>query len=111
VLPVILDAGDDRQEHPEGVAPTIVDKNHPVMAGLTRWPKFLGYNRATLRKDAVSLARVGSDPFIAVRHVGKGRSAIFASDCGPHWGPPAFLAWSGYGRLWCNLANWLARRT
>lgn len=110
VLPVLLDAGDDRQERPDGVTPAVVDRNHPVMAGLARWPKFLGYNRATLREDAAALARVGDDPFVAVRHVGKGRSAIFASDCGPHWGPPAFLAWSGYGRLWCNLATWLAGR-
>ena len=50
---------------------------------------------------------VDGDPFIAVRTVGNGRSAIFASDCGPHWGPPAFLAWEGYGRLWINLVNWL----
>jgi len=36
------------------------------------------------------------------------RSAVFASDCGPHWGPPEFVNWSGYGRLWTNLAGWLA---
>jgi uncharacterized membrane protein len=42
-----------------------------------------------------------------VRTVGRGRSAIFASDCGPHWGPPVFLAWEGYPRLWNNLVAWL----
>jgi uncharacterized membrane protein len=110
VLPVTLLAGDDRSERPEGVTPTIDDPSHPVMAGLDDWPQFLGYNRSTLRPDARLLASVDGDPFIAVRSVGRGRSAIFASDCGPHWGPPAFLAWPGYQRLWSNLANWLAGR-
>jgi uncharacterized membrane protein len=108
VLPVRLQTGDDRCERPEGVVPEIVEPDHPVLAGLTDWPHFLGYNRAALREDARLVAAIGSDPFIAVRNAGKGRSAIFASDCGPHWGPPAFLAWPGYPRLWCNLAGWLA---
>jgi uncharacterized membrane protein len=110
VLPVTLQASDDRVERPDGFSPTIFDKRHPVLQGLARWPKFLGYNRATLRQDAHLVAAVDGDPFIALREVGKGRSAIFASDCGPHWGPPAFLAWSGYPKLWCNLAFWLAAR-
>ena len=54
------------------------------------------------------LARFGDDPFIAVREPGKGRSAVFSSDCGPHWGPPAFVNWAGYGPLWTNLVTWLA---
>jgi uncharacterized membrane protein len=109
VLPVVLRAGDDRREYPEGITPEIVDGAHPVMQGLTQWPMFLGYNSATLRDGATLLASAGSDPFIAVQEIGKGRSAIFASDCGPHWGPPAFLAWHGYERLWCNLAQWLGK--
>jgi uncharacterized membrane protein len=108
VLPVRLSRHDDRCERPEGVVPTVRDEGHPVMAGLADWPAFLGYNRAAPREDAEVLARVGEDPFIAVRRVGAGRSAVFASDCGPHWGPPPFLAWDGYARLWPNLCNWLA---
>jgi uncharacterized membrane protein len=109
VLPVSLSPFDDRREQPQGVTPTILETDHPVMRGLEAWPQFLGYNRATLQADAVALASVGEDPFIAVRSVGEGRTAIFASDCGPHWGPPAFLAWPGYGRLWTNLVEWLAK--
>jgi uncharacterized membrane protein len=45
-----------------------------------------------------------------VRDVGQGRSAIFSSDCGPHWGPPPFLAWKGYGALWTNLVGWLGEK-
>jgi uncharacterized membrane protein len=107
-LPIEFLPFDDRRERPDGVTPTIVEANHPVLAGLSNWPQFLGYNRSIARSDARVLARVGDDPFIAVRDVGRGRSAIFASDCGPHWGPPPFLAWNGYGALWTNLARWLA---
>ncbi len=108
VLPVELSASDDRVEAPQGVTPEVVEAGHPVLAGLADWPHFLGYNRAVARPDTTVLARVGDDPFIAVRTVGRGRSAVFASDCGPHWGPPAFVAWAGYGPLWVNLATWLA---
>jgi uncharacterized membrane protein len=109
VLPVELQAGDDRREHPEGVTPVVRLASHPVMRGLEQWPHFLGYNRARLRPGAELLASLCGDPFIAVREAGEGRTAIFASDCGPHWGPPQFLAWHGYQRLWCNLAGWLTR--
>lgn len=108
VLPIELFAHDDRNEQPQGVTPTIVEAGHPVLAGLSNWPQFLGYNRSTARPDATVLAQFGDDPFIAVREPGQGRSAIFSSDCGPHWGPPAFVSWSGYGPLWINLVMWLA---
>ena len=108
VLPVELSASDDRVEAPQGVTPTIREAGHSVLVGLSDWPHFLGYNRAVARPDATVLAHVDGDPFVAVRDVGRGRSAVFASDCGPHWGPPAFVDWAGYGPLWVNLATWLA---
>lgn len=110
VLPVVLQASDDRQEQPQGVVPEIVDPGHPIVADLAGWPAFLGYNKSTLRPDAHLVARLKDHPLIAVREVGAGRSAVFSSDCGPHWGPPAFVAWEGYPKLWVALVNWLARR-
>ena len=108
VLPVRLQAGDDRHEMPQGAKPSITDTDHPAVAGLADWPHFLGYNRSTLAPGADLLATIAGDPFIAVAKPGRGRSAIFSSDCGPHWGPPEFLAWDGYPRLWTNLVRWLA---
>ncbi len=110
VLPIELFASDDRNEQPQGISPTIVNEKHPVLTGLSDWPQFLGYNRSTLRPEAQALATFGDDPFIAVRDVGRGRSAVFSSDCGPHWGPPAFVTWAGYAPLWTNLVTWLAAR-
>lgn len=108
VLPITFHRHDDRHENPQGVAPSVLDASHPVMTGLEAWPNFLGYNRSIAREDATVLAMIAEDPFIAVREVGAGRSAIFASDCGPHWGPPEFLAWKGYATLWNNVVAWLA---
>lgn len=110
VLPVSLQASDDRNEQPQGIFPHIDDPAHPILSGLTDWPHFLGYNKSILRPEAHAVASFGDHPFIATREVKRGRSAIFSSDCGPHWGPPAFVSWEGYPKLWVNIANWLARR-
>lgn len=109
-LPVSLSPHDDRVEAPQGVVPDIAKQAHPVLEGLGDWPHFLGYNRTKLKPDAELLASVDGDPFIATTRFGRGRSAIFASDCGPHWGPPEFVAWPSYGRMWSNLITWLAQR-
>ena len=62
-----------------------------------------------IAKDDVSvLAAVGDDPFLAAWTFGAGRAVAFASDCGPHWLPQAFLAWEGYDRLWSQLVAWAA---
>ncbi len=109
VLPVEMVEGDDRVEAPQGVTPKVLDAKHPVFSGIKgAFPKFLGYNQLKAKEGSSVLATVGDDVFIAVAEVGKGRSAAFASDCGPHWGPPAFVSWTHYAKLWSNLVSWLA---
>jgi uncharacterized membrane protein len=110
LLPVQLEATDDRVELPQGAVPEVVAGDHPILAGLTDWPHFLGYNRSALRSEATLVASIEGDPFIAVVERGRGRAGVFASDCGPHWGPPEFLAWDGYATLWNNLVTHLARQ-
>jgi uncharacterized membrane protein len=110
VLPVDFYPHDDRRELPEGIVPEITEVDHEITRGLTDWPHFLGYNRAIPKADARVLATVAGDPFIAVMNVGQGRSAIFASDCGPHWGPPEFLAWQHYATLWQRLVSWVGAK-
>lgn len=108
VLPVRCLDGDDRVEIPQGVVPEVLEPAHPVFEGLEReWPFFLGYNRTVAVDDAVVAATINGDPFIALRQCDKGRTAAFASDCAPHWGPPEFLEWSGYRCFWNNLVAWL----
>ena len=50
----------------------------------------------------------GADPLVACYRHDRGRSAVFTSDCAPHWAPREFLDWPGYRVLWPNLIRWLA---
>ena len=111
VLPVTISPHDDRVEAPQGAAPKVAMKNHPIVAGIGgRWPALLGYNRLTAKTGADVVALVGEDPLIVAGTYGKGRAVAFASDCGPHWAPPAFVNWKGYARLWAQIAAWTAGR-
>ena len=111
VLPVTLSRLDDRIECPQGVVPGIIDEDHPIVAELkSQWPVLLGYNRVTPKAGAVLVATVGGDPLIVAGVHGEGRSVAFTSDCGPHWAPPPFVEWTGYARLWSQIAGWAAGR-
>jgi uncharacterized membrane protein len=108
-LPVVISDTDDRVEAPEGMVPEVTAPGHPVLAGLpASWPRLLGYNRVTAKPAAAVLVRCGDDPLIACGEYHTGRGAVFTSDCAPHWGPPEFMDWPGYGPLWANLITWLA---
>ncbi len=112
ILPVNIHTFDDRVETPEGVVAQVVDPNHPIVAGINgEWPPLLGYNEVVLKPEAQLIASAGNDPLLAVQNVGEGRTLIWASDIGPHWCPPPFLAWSGYAQLWQQTIRWLAKRS
>ena len=109
ILPVNLQVTDDRVESPQGVTPLVSDSTHPVVAGLdAAWPQLLGYNRVKIKPGGKLIATVGDDPLIAVGNYGKGRTAAFTSDCGPHWAPDPFVSWNGYDRLLQQLVTWTA---
>jgi uncharacterized membrane protein len=113
VLPVTLELNDDRVEAPEGQLPRVCLPDHPIVRGLPdEWPKLLGYNRIHLKPGAELVASVGEDEavLLACAVQGSGRAIAFASDCGPHWCPPDFLAWDGYTTLWQRMVGWAAGR-
>jgi uncharacterized membrane protein len=106
-LPVRIDSVDDRVELPAGVVPTVRQLDHPISAGLpSRWPALLGYNRVRARDGADVVVAVGEDPLIVTGTLGAGRGVAFTSDCGPHWCPPPFVEWEGYGPMWRQLVGW-----
>lgn len=108
-LPVTLMRADDRVETPQGIAPRVTEASHPIAAGLEGdWPDLLGYNRVSAKPGATLVAQVGEDPLIVAGQIGKGRGVAFTSDCGPHWAPPPFVEWTGYDRLWTQIADWAA---
>lgn len=116
VLPVTCLPWDDRVEIPEGTTSEILLPDHPTMAGLDQpWPPLLGVNEVELRErdDVQLVARLpddqGGHPLLVVGEFGKGRSAAWTSDIGPHWLSPDFCNWPGYKQLWTNLLSWLTK--
>lgn len=114
-LPVTCHPWDDRVEIPEGAAAEILQPDHPVLAGLpSDWPPILGVNEVIPRDGAEILARIpgdqGGHPLLVLGSHGKGRTAAWTSDVGPHWLSPEFCAWPGYAMLWRNLFGWLCDR-
>ncbi|MBA3450225.1 MAG: cytoplasmic protein [Chloroflexia bacterium] len=108
-LPVTIHRYDDRIEAPQGVTPELSARDHPLAANLPdTWPALLGYNRLMARPEATTVAVAGPDPLVVAWDFGQGRAVAFASDCGPHWAPPAFVEWDGYAILWQNIATWAA---
>ena len=106
-LPVTMLTVDDRVEAPEGVRAVVRDHTHPILNGVPEgWPALLGYNRIVAKPGAATLATVGADPLLVAWEHGRGRAVAFASDCGPHWAPPAFVGWPGYAPLWRGIIGW-----
>ncbi|HEY0248506.1 MAG TPA: glutamine amidotransferase [Gryllotalpicola sp.] len=112
VLPVELIDADDRVERPAGLRAVVLEPGHPALGGVEgEWPHLLGYNKTLRKSGAIELASIGGDPLIVVGEYGAGRSAVFTSDCSPHWAPPEFCEqWPGYTTIFNGLADWLVAR-
>jgi uncharacterized membrane protein len=107
-LPVHVSDRDDRVELPAGAAPSVVAA-HEIVEGLdATWPALLGLNEVVAKDDAQVLATCAGHPLLVVGTYGAGRTAAFTSDIAPHWAPPEFLNWGGYGKLFDRLVTWLA---
>jgi uncharacterized membrane protein len=110
LLPVELLAEDDRVELPAGATAQVLEPGHAALGGVSGdWPALLGYNRVRPRQDTSVLATIGADPLVAVTERESGRTAVFTSDCSPHWAPEAFCEqWDGYAQVFGGLVEWLA---
>lgn len=64
-----------------------------------------GAGKSTMMKMLYGM--YGIDPFIAFGEYGKGRSAVFTTDCAPHWAPPEFCEWEDYNNVWAGIVDWL----
>lgn len=111
VFPVQLLPYDDRVEMSSGVIPQSVEKDHPILRNMPEpWSYFIGYNKTIADPERGRvIATINNDPLIAVREYGKGRCAVFTSDCAPHWAPKAFLESNAYAVLWKNMVDWACR--
>lgn len=111
-LPVEVLPYDDRVETPEGAHGAVLDPEHPAVRGLpASWPPVLGHHRLTPSAGSTVLVETEQGlPLLVVGEYGAGRSAAWASDIAPHWCPPEFSEWDGYGRLFAQLVDWLAAK-
>ncbi|MFC6356566.1 glutamine amidotransferase [Luethyella okanaganae] len=112
VLPVEMLPEDDRWELPAGLTAQVEQPQHKAIgtAG-TEWPPLLGYNRTILKPGAELVASINGDPLIALAETGNGRSAVFTSDCSPHWAPREFCEdWSGYQQIFSGIIDWVTKK-
>jgi len=109
VLPVEVLTVDDRREHCEGIKPITITEHEALKGVSDDWPVVLGYNKTIARPEADVAAMVGEDPFIAFGTYGEGKSAVFTSDCAPHWAPPEFCEWEDYDKIWQGILGWLTK--
>lgn len=106
ILPVKCLEIDDRVEAPQGLYPEIKVEDSAVFSNMPKeWPHFLGYNKTVIIEKGEVLATINGDPFIVIGSFGSGKSAVFTSDCAPHWGPIEFIEWDYYKVFWNNLVS------
>lgn len=108
ILPVELFPYDDRSEHCQGISPSVVNPDHPVVKGIeNEWPSVLGHNKSILKDGSELIVEINGDPFIAVGDFGSGKSGVISTDCAPHWAPPEFCNWEGYNIMVRNMLDYL----
>jgi uncharacterized membrane protein len=113
MMPVEILDHDDRVEVPQGFCPTVVQAEHPILAGLPKvFPTMLFYNKTILKPEAelliVNEEGGRNDPILAVWKYGFGRAAAFTPDCAPHGATPEFLNWEHYGEFFARTIEWLS---
>ena len=107
VLPVMIQSVDDRMEHCEGIRPEVVS-DHEAISGIEgEWPCLLGYNKTSAKEGVSVPVSIDGNPLIAFGSFGKGKSAVFTSDCAPHWAPEGFLNWKHYKKMWQGIIGWV----
>ena len=110
LLPVEIMDRDDRVECPQGAVVRLDNQaSHPMVEDFPReWPPLLGYNRLLAKPQAEVVVRIKDDPLLVLGRYGKGRTFAWASDCAPHWMPPAFCDWDYNRVLWQRVLDWTA---
>jgi uncharacterized membrane protein len=110
ILPVRLLPYDDRVEAPEGLLPTIGPHFSAFQGFPSSLPALLGYNKVILRNDSACIYLIADDPLLALREVGKGRTAAWMSDIGPHWCPHEFMLSKNYEQMWVKILQWVGKK-
>jgi uncharacterized membrane protein len=125
MLPIeLLPTGRDWSEAPVTVTPDPAHANHPIwhlssdvtqnQAILKTFPRFLGSNRVGPAKSGGEvLARIGTQPAIAVQPYGRGRTMVMSTPITNRWAREFIQSWgekdNRYSKkYWRNVAYWLS---
>lgn len=113
-LPVNIHPYDDRIEMPEGIHPVRAAgaERHAILSGVgERLPYILGVNEVVAKGGSEVILTLpeeeGGHPLLVVGNYGKGRTAAWTTDIGPHWLPNEFLNWEYFPTLWRNVFDWI----
>ena len=111
ILPVVMENGDDREEHPEGIHISKVQDTHWLLRDCgEEWPVLLGFNRLTAKSGADVILHYKEYPILTVGNYGKGKTFAWASDCAPHWMPEEFCESRNNKALWENIITYITEK-
>lgn len=107
ILPVSMMRSDDRREAPEGAEPQKLEPVEVMPDLPSNLPHVLGYNKTEMDQEGKLIYSHDGYPILAIGEHGKGRSAAWTPDIGPHWCPESFLESQDYRILWREVTGWL----
>jgi hypothetical protein len=128
MLPVsLLPAGRDWNESPAILTPEPARASHPIWhlsaddtqnrAILKTLPRFLGSHRVGGAKSGAEvLARIGTQPALAVQPYGRGRTMVMTTPITRRWAGDFTQAWGEkdaryYKKFWRNVVYWLTENS
>ena len=105
---VLMDAVRETQSYIVQVPfkPSIIDRNTPILEGITDLPQLKGYVATAEKTAAQVIIRSHKDePVLAVWNYGLGKSVAWTSDAKPAWSVD-WIVWENFGKFWGQVVNW-----
>ncbi len=105
---VLMDAVQETQSYivQEPFEPSIINRNSPIIEGITALPQLKGYVATAEKKAAQVIIKSHKDePVLAVWNYGLGKSVAWTSDVKPAWSAD-WISWENFGKFWGQVVNW-----
>lgn len=105
---VLMDAVRETQSYivQEPFEPSIINRDTPILEGITALPQLKGYVATAEKKAAqVIITSHKDEPVLAVWNYGLGKSVAWTSDVKSAWSAD-WIAWENFGKFWGQVVNW-----
>ena len=105
---VLMDAVRETQSYivQEPFEPSTINRNSPIIEGITALPQLKGYVATAEKKAAQVIIKSHKDePVLAVWNYGLGKSVAWTSDVKPAWSAD-WISWENFGKFWGQVVNW-----